>query len=105
VRVAPAQPFQHHRRVLLFLVAVVCKDRAQLLVARRVHALIVPVHSLEFFHEGGDGAVTVARLGSQYPNVLVELRAVGHLVRSREENVPGRAFFMPASFASCGARV
>jgi hypothetical protein len=59
LKVVPAQPFQQHGGVFFLLVAVVRQDCPQLIVVRRVHALVVPVDRLELFHQGNDRAVAV----------------------------------------------
>ena len=49
--VVPAQPLQHHGRVLLLLVAVVREQLFELLVVSGVDALVVPIDGLELFHD------------------------------------------------------
>ena len=43
LRIAPADPLQHHRRMPLFFVAVVRKYRCELRIAAGIDALVVPV--------------------------------------------------------------
>jgi hypothetical protein len=45
--------------VFLLLVAVVGQDRPELGVARRIHALVVPVDRFQLFHDGNDGPMPV----------------------------------------------
>ncbi len=44
-------PFEHHRRVLFFLVPVVREDCCELRILRGIDALVVPVNGFEFFHQ------------------------------------------------------
>src|SRR5690606_21724446 len=60
--IAAADPFEHHRRVLLLLVAVVDEDRAELRVFAGVGPLVVPVVRLQLLHERDDRPVHVPRL-------------------------------------------
>ena len=70
--IAAAQPFQHHRRVLLLLVAIVLEDGAQIGIACRLGALVVPVDGLELFHQGNDGAVLVDNFRPELVGVFVQ---------------------------------
>src|SRR3954454_14604064 len=47
-------PFEYHRRVFLFLIAVMGKNAAKHLVGRRFNALLKPVDSFEFLHQAHD---------------------------------------------------
>ncbi len=71
-RIAAAQPFKRHRGMLLLLVSIVLEDGAQLGIARRLGALVVPVDSLELFHQGNDGAVLVDDLRPELVGVFVQ---------------------------------
>ena len=71
-RIAAAQPFQRHRRVLLLLVAIVLEDGAQLGIARRLGALVVPVDGLELLHQRDDGAVLVDDFRAELAGVFVQ---------------------------------
>ena len=70
--IAAAQPFQRHRRVLLLLVAIVLEDGAQLGIAGRLGALVVPVDGLQLLHQRDDGAVLVDDLGPELAGVFVQ---------------------------------
>ena len=61
-RVLAADPFQHHGRVFLLLIAIVRQDVAQIRVLAGIHPLVVPIHRLQFLHQGDDGAVHVLGL-------------------------------------------
>ena len=74
-RVLAAHPLEAHRGVLGLLVAVVREHRPQLGVARRVDALLVPVHGLELLHERDQPAVPVERLRAEVLPRLVQAHA------------------------------
>src|SRR5215472_11860397 len=57
--VAPPVPLEEHGEVLLLLVAVVSQDGLQVLIGRRVDALIVPVGRLQLLLHGGESPVIV----------------------------------------------
>ena len=59
LRIVPAQPLQHHGRVLLLLVAIVREQLLQLLIGRGVDTLVVPVDGLELLHYRDDRAVAI----------------------------------------------
>jgi len=75
-RVATTQPFERHHCVLFLLVAVVREDFGEISVGRRVHALVVPVHRFELFHDRSDRAVVVDRVGADGVGRLVQRCAV-----------------------------
>ena len=70
-RIAAAQPFQRHRRVLLLLVAIVLEDGAQLGIAGRLGALVVPVDGLQLLHQRDDGAVLVDDFRAELAGVFM----------------------------------
>ncbi len=70
--IAAPQPFQRHRRVFLFLVAIVFEDGAQFGVGGGLGALVVPVDGLRFFHEGNDRAMAIYDLGAEFGRVFVQ---------------------------------
>ena len=70
--IVAAEPFQRHGRVLLFLVAVVLEDGAQLGIARGLGALIVPVDRLELFHQRDDRAMLVDDFRPEFAGVFVQ---------------------------------
>ena len=63
--VAPPVPLEQHGEVFFLLVAVVGQDVLQILIGRRVDALIVPVGRLQLFLHGGERAVVVQGLRPQ----------------------------------------
>jgi hypothetical protein len=58
--------------VLLLLVAVVGEDGAQLVVARRIDPLVVPVHRFQLLHQRDDGAMPVDGGRRQLGFILVQ---------------------------------
>jgi hypothetical protein len=60
-RVAAADPFQHHGRMLLLLVTIVGQDGAQLVILGGVDPLVVPIHCFQLFHQRPERAVHVER--------------------------------------------
>src|SRR5579872_4615480 len=71
-RVAATQPLEHHRRVLLLLVAVMRKHGLEIVIGRGGDALVVPVDSLQFLHQRTDGAMLVDDLGAERLGVFVQ---------------------------------
>jgi hypothetical protein len=63
--------------MLLFLVAVVLEDGAQLRILAGIHALVVPVHRFEFFHQRNDRPVHVPCFGAKCFDRLV-ITLIGH---------------------------
>src|SRR5499425_889014 len=76
--VAPPVPLEEHGEVLLLLVTVVSQDGLQVLIGRRVDALIVPVGRLQLLLHGGEGPVIVQGFGAQLVFRLVIPRRVRH---------------------------
>ena len=76
--VPPPVPLEQHGEVLLLLVAVVGQDVLQILVGRRVDALIVPVGRLQLFLHGGERPVVVEGLRPQLAFRFVITRRVRH---------------------------
>src|SRR5262249_60754679 len=94
------------RGVLLLLAAVVRQDLLQLLVARGVDPLIVPVDGLQLLAQRREGAVTIDRLRPEQLRILVQSCALRHLLtpsrsrafwckRARESTLWARAQLFP----------
>ncbi len=49
--IVASQPFQHHGRMLLLLVAIVLEDGAQFGIVGRPDTLVVPVDGLQLLHQ------------------------------------------------------
>src|SRR5262245_34282817 len=78
LRVVPAEPLERHRGVLLLLVTIVGENLLQLVVSRRVDALVVPVDGFQLLAQRRGGAVAVDGVGPQLRGVLVQSLARRH---------------------------
>ena len=64
-------PLQHHRRVLFLFITVMREDRFEIIVLARIDPPVVPIHRLQFFHQGGDCAVHVPGFVREFSNWFV----------------------------------
>ena len=65
-------PFERHRGMLFFLVAIVLEDGAELGARGGLGALVVPVDGLQLLHERNDGAMLVDGEGVQLGGILMQ---------------------------------
>ena len=65
-------PFERHRGMLFFLVAIVLEDGAELGARGGLGALVVPVDGLQLLHDRGYGAMLVDRVGADLRGIFVE---------------------------------
>src|SRR3989344_4320133 len=70
-RILAPDPLQHHRRMFLFLIAIVRKDCLEFFILARIGTLVVPINGFQLFHQRHDGSVHVARFIGQFLDGLV----------------------------------
>jgi len=79
LRIVSPEPFERHRSVFLFFVAVVREDFLELRVARGIDPLVVPVDRLELFSDRCDSSMTVDRRRRERFLAFVKAcTAIGH---------------------------
>ena len=59
--ILPTNPFENHRRVLLFFIPVMSKDFSKFGILTSIDPLVLPVHCFQFLHQRGNGTVHIPR--------------------------------------------